>query len=623
MSEQQEKEIEPKTMTRIDGIWLKSALNMGINRVVSRRDYINKINVFPVPDADTGTNLAFTLLAVLNDFKNRKESHAGNFLVRAADHAIDGARGNSGAIFAQYLQGFSEAAESLAELTAQNYAAAVSHGSVSAQGAIAEPREGTMLSVINDYAHELSTQIDAGIEDFKLLMRSGLEKARLSLANTPNQLEVLKQAGVVDAGAQGFVDLLEGMQDFVENGTVSNLNATDHAELSDDEQTAEVEFETTQSDHRFCTECIVTGDKIDRMALREQIQELDASSLVIAGTKRKARVHVHVNKPAELFLICEKFGEVSSQKADDMHQQTRSAHHHRRPVAVVIDSGADLPESEMERWDVHMVPLRVNFGDRQYMDKLSLTPQEFYQHIRESEHHPQTSQPPPGDFRRQFEFLGSHFDTVLCILISSALSGTYQAAQTAASRSDGNIRIFDTKNASSGQGLIALYAAEAVAAGCDEGELLDLIESARLKTRTYAVIDDLSFAVRGGRLPSWLKKVADFLHLTPVIATEPGGKIKPVGVIFGKEKRAERFASWISKRYKNPDSYRLMVGHCDNESEAKKLRDKLVTSLPTVHSAFLTSVGTAIGAHAGPATLVVGIQEYIAPQRANAAEDWH
>ena len=120
-------------------------------------------------------------------------------------------------------------------------------------------------------------------------------------------------------------------------------------------------------------------------------------------------MHIHVNDPAEVFRIAARFGTVSGEKADDMQRQQHAAHVVGRKVAVVTDSGADIPEDEMDRLDIHMVPLRVHFGDKQLPRPVGITSEEFYDELVRNPHHPKTSQPPPGDFRRQFEFLASHY----------------------------------------------------------------------------------------------------------------------------------------------------------------------------------------------------------------------
>ena len=666
---------EPDDPRAVDAAWLRDALVVGIHRVIGKRDHINRINVFPVADADTGTNLAFTLHAVMHGIRDRPFETIGELTRVAADLALDSARGNSGAIFAQYLQGVSEALLDTERLTPEVFAASARLGAQSARGAIAEPREGTMLSVLRDHALALDPtgadgddakagqseekgrdkpkqkrkgkekgkgkggdQKDRGPEQtadqiaeasadvereahaapsgplsMEAMLARGLEEARRTLAATPEQLEVLRQHNVVDAGAQGFVEILEGMQAFAALGAIDGL-LDEELHLSDDDMAPAIE--ANESEHRYCTECMITGDDIDRMKLREAIQEFGASSVVLAGTKRKVRVHVHVDNPGALFLLCEDFGVVTSQKADDMQQQQRSAHGLRRRVAIVTDTGADIAESELERLQIHLVPLRIHFGDRQFLDKVSLTPEEFYQRVAEDELQPRTSQPPPGDFRRQFEFLGSHFEGgVVCLSISAALSGTWQAAASAARRaSHGNVTAFDTLNASAGQGLLTMYAAEAALAGADRDQVLELLAAEVPRTRTFAILPQLDHAVRGGRLPNWVRRVADLLRLTPVIASEPTGRIGVRGVLFGRNEIPQRFARWLGRRAAVPGAVRLLIAHCDNLAGARALRDQLVRQVPRVHSVYLTDAGTALGAHAGPGSLIVGVQPYRVPE---------
>lgn len=589
----------------VDAAWLRGALLSGIHRVMGKRDYINRINVFPVADADTGTNLAFTLHEIVKGLRSAAGNGAGALCQRIADLALDGARGNSGAILAQYLQGFADVAADLEVLTPQDYAKAVSSGASSAQAAIAEPRDGTMLSVIRDYAGELHRRLDQGSPAFPELLEYGLRRARESLANTPNQLEVLRQNNVVDAGAQGFVELLEGISDHVKHGSPDGVSVEDISLPQDMPEAATAELDAR---HRFCTECVISGGGIDRNALRDRIMDLGVSSLVIAGTNRKVRVHVHVDNPGAVFLICEEFGVVSSQKADDMQQQHRSAQA-RQKVAVVADTGADVPDEQLEQLEIHLVPLRVNIGDRQYLDKVSLAPDEIYARFADSAAHPRTSQPPPGDFRRLFEFLASHFDAVLCITISSALSGTWQAADGAARRVDAErVQAFDTLNASAGEALVAMYAAEVARSGADLAVVRRAAEVIAPRTRTYAVLEDLSYGVRGGRLKGWVKVVADLFRLTPVIANDRQGKIGPAGVLFGRRDLPRRFANWVARRVEGGVSYRLVVAHCNNPEGARALRKALVAAMHQVRTIHVTEAGSALGAHAGPGCLVVGLQ---------------
>ena len=174
----------------LDGTRLALALRAGIHRLLSREEVINKINVFPVPDGDTGTNLALTLHAVLVSLRSQPDQHAGRLLVRAADAALDGARGNSGAILAQFLLGVGDRAGHLEAINAEEFAAAVGDGASYAREAMTEPREGTILTVLADFAHEVREQVlSHGVRDFPRLFCLALARARRSLQATTGQLE--------------------------------------------------------------------------------------------------------------------------------------------------------------------------------------------------------------------------------------------------------------------------------------------------------------------------------------------------------------------------------------------------------------------------------------------------
>jgi dihydroxyacetone kinase-like predicted kinase len=418
----------------LDGPRLARGLEAGILRVLDDRDHLNRINVFPVADGDTGTNLALTMNAVLAALRGHESRHAGRTLERIADAALDGARGNSGAIMAQFFQGLSDACGELDLITTSRFVDAVRSGEQYAREAMIEPREGTIVTVIRAFSRELDQLRDA-THDFTELLEKGLARASKALAETTGQLDELRKAGVVDAGARGFVDLLQGVTDLVREGITGDRSIGpefDPAAQRDAESMIDYPEADSITGHRFCTECVISGENIEHRSLKEALAGI-GSSLVVAGTRHKARVHIHVDEPQRLFDIAATFGEISSRKADDMFRQGASRLSRAR-VAIVTDSAGDIPEGEFERLDVHMVPVRVHFGDKSFLDKVSLTSDEFYAELERDPHHPQTSQPAPGDFRRLYEFLGSHHPAILSVHLSGRVSGTYQAAESAAGR---------------------------------------------------------------------------------------------------------------------------------------------------------------------------------------------
>ena len=604
----------PATPGQIDTASLASALRSGIHRVILEQETLNRINVFPVADGDTGTNLSLSLGAALDTLARPGAERLGEFLARVADVLLDGARGNSGAIVAQFFQGVSDSAENLNEFTSRSLARAVETGSHYAHDALSNPREGTILSVIAAFARSLgeSAGSDADITIGDVLT-TATGAARAALERTQDQLDVLRKAGVVDAGARGFVVMIEGMVDHIVDGSVTEEPALASMIVR------ESPMNTAGSEHdlsyRFCTECIVTGENIDRRKLRERLSEL-GDSLVLAGTKRKAKIHIHVNEPEHVFDLVRDYGELTAIKADDMHRQQHSTHDSKIGFAVITDSAADIPDEDMERLDIHMVPCRIQFGDRSYLDKVSITTAEFFEELAGNPAAPTTSQPSPGDFRRQYQYLATHFPDVVSINLTGTVSGTLQAAESVASRTiaPGRIHIVNSRNASLGQGQLAVFAAECAAAGLDVDTTLKAIQEMIPATTSFALIRDLSYAVRGGRVPNSRKLIADWLGLTPVLRTQPDGKVSTGGMLPGKRNLLPKFARFIA-RHCNPDAeLHIALGHAVCEDDAMRLVDLLREMLPNVNRTSLTGLGSALGVHGGPGSLVVGVQEYREPR---------
>ncbi|MGH8029966.1 MAG: DAK2 domain-containing protein, partial [Arenimonas sp.] len=245
----------------IRGPGLRRALIAGCRRVIGHRELLNRINVFPVADGDTGSNLAFTLGSVLAGALSRRTASAGELLRRVSEDAIDGARGNSGAILAQFFCGVAEAVGTDAVLEPAVLSRATQAGAISARQALAEPREGTIISVISAFAAAL--EAGPGITDTRAWFERALARARQALADTPSQLPVLQKAGVVDAGAQAFVDLLEGIGDYLATGKLDSAALADEAAIDLEAARGHGELADNDPAHRWCSECLLIGEGLD------------------------------------------------------------------------------------------------------------------------------------------------------------------------------------------------------------------------------------------------------------------------------------------------------------------------------------------------------------------------
>jgi DegV family protein with EDD domain len=602
-------------LTRIDGLHLRYALRSGIARVLAATGLLNRINVYPVPDGDTGTNLSMTLGAVDHALARNGSRNAGEVLATAADAAVDGARGNSGAIMADFLQGLADAVSERRRINASELAVAFASADRYARGALDAPQEGTILTAISAVAASLGREARSHRKDLRAILPAAVEVARKAVAETREMLPAMRKAGVEDAGAKGFLLLMEGVVDAA-LGRPEAVSAAGEAAVAAADGVADVPAEAEAGDleYRFCTECIVAGAGIDRRKLRDELAAL-GGSIVLAGSRDKVKVHVHTNDPTEVFALAARYGAVDHQKADDMTRQARARAERDTGTVVVTDTGADLPEEVLDEYGIHTVPLRIHFADRTYLDKLTLTPAGFLREIATGRHHPKTSQPAPGDLRRVYDFLASHYDHVIAISLLGRVSGTLQASRRAARRvgAPGRITVIDSQNVTVGQGLIALYAAECARAGLPVPELVAAVQAAAARTRSYGTVTDLDYATRGGRLPAAIRWLARVLPVQPVLYIGGGG-LGLAGIFRRGGDPVAALVRHATGRLRPGGRHRFAVAHAGLPAEAQALADAIARAVPDAAGLYVTEIGAAASAHGGPGTLAVAVQEYVEPR---------
>jgi DegV family protein with EDD domain len=589
----------------LDGRRLARAFIAGSRFVAERAEPLNKINVFPVPDGDTGTNLASTLQKVSAGIARVRQRHVREMSRAVAEEAVAGARGNSGAIMAQFFCGFSEALPDAPRASTQDFAAAVVGAAESAYGAIARPVEGTILTVIRDWANAVRRR--AGEDaDFARLLPESLREAKRSLENTPNQMKVLQKAGVVDAGAQGFVYMLEGIVRYLREASRHGPPEAPPEEV----KAAVFEKQLESILFRYCTEVLLEGEAIDRHELRRSAALL-GDSIVIAGSASKVRLHVHTNEPEKLFEMAARLAEVAQTKVEDMRAQheTRFDQNRAARVAVVTDSTCDLPPSLFEELNIGVVPVRVTFGSENYLDKVTLTPSEFYARFAVTTQVPRTSQPPPADFTQVYQNLATHAGSIVSIHLSAAVSGTYQAA-IVGSRPVERTRLehVDSRNVSVGLGLVVRAAAEAAAASRSADEVAQIARDAAARARLFIAVPTLEHLVRGGRVSPLKGLLAKILGLLPVLTLSRDGTAQPAAKARGFPAARRKMMALLfqSAEEGSGNGRRFGVAHCDAaelaESIAREIRQRYPES-----DVMIVECGPALGAHGGPGAVAVAV----------------
>lgn len=589
----------------LDGRRLSRAVIAGARFVADRAEPLNKINVFPVPDGDTGTNLASTLQKVAAGIARLRQRHVREMSRALAEEAVGGARGNSGAILAQFFYGFSEGLPDRPRISTWDFGAAVVRAAESAYDAIARPVEGTILTVTRDWARYVSERA-AELKDFARLLPESLEVAKKSLENTPKQMKVLQKAGVVDAGAQGFVYLIEGIVRYLREAARRAI-----PEAPPEEVKAAIFDKTLESIlFRYCTEALLEGDAIDRNELRRQAALL-GDSVVIAGGSSKVRLHVHTNEPEKLFEMVARFAEVAQTKVEDMRSQheTRFDQNRAERVGIVTDSTCDLPQAMLEELNIGVVPVRVFFGSENYLDRVTLTPAEFYARFAVTQEAPKTSQPPPADFTQVYENVSVHAGSIISVHLSAALSGTHQAALVGARPVEKTkFEHVDSRNVTVGLGLVVRAAAEGAAAGKSAEEVARIARDAAGRTRLFIAVPTLEHLVRGGRVSPLKGLLARLLGLLPILTISKEGKVEPAAKAKGFEAAKRKMLDLLFEAAESGPgvSRRFGVAHCDAVALAESLARQIRQRYPE-SDVMIVECGPALGAHGGPGAVAVAV----------------
>lgn len=588
----------------LDGVRLYRVLYAGIQNLLEEQDYLNKINVFPVPDGDTGTNMAFTLMGIIEHIEPHKNLALNDLSDIVADAALDNARGNSGVIMAQFFQGLKEGLQPFSEVNTSQFAAATKVAVDESYKALMNPREGTILSVIKAWSDSL-IEASSTSPDFQRVWKISLDTAQQALDRTPEQLQVLKDAGVVDAAGQGFVNILEGVMDFMDTGNIRKLPKIDTGFAPSALQMDE--FDTDSLTYPFCTECIISGEDLPREEISKTLKPM-GDSIVIAGSKHRAKIHIHTDDPGNLFESLEVFGKVEQQKVDDMREQNKSVHA-KQKVALVVDSTCDLPPHMLEKHHIHVVPVRLNFGKEQYIDRVTITNEEFYSKLEKSKHHPQTSQPPPTDFKRMYQFLSSHYESIISLHLPKVLSGTYQNAAAALDKVKfkGDQKIIDSLSVSAGTGVIALELAEAIDRDMEFPDLLQLADETIEKTELFIALKTLDAVQKGGRLSIGKKRLIDFLGLNLVLSINKEGYLKPCGATRGRKNIFKKFEKFVLKKVADKSIKRIGIVHGVNPDTAEALREVFSARFPEAE-VFVSDFCPALGVHGGVGAIGIALQ---------------
>jgi DAK2 domain fusion protein YloV len=313
----------PRRISVFDGQDLKKAMLAGAASLEAHREIINALNVFPVPDGDTGSNLYATVQAAFRDVINSEETSAGVIAARLAHGALLGARGNSGVIFSQILRGLAQGLDKKQTFSALDLALALDEAQRLAYRAVIKPVEGTILTVVRETAEAAMASAKRG-DDLVMMMQESIIAARQSVARTPDLLPTLKQAGVVDAGGQGFCTILEGVWHYVRGESGQITIASVLASSANPEIDSAVKKGRVKIEEEFGYEVVflLRGEKLDVVGIRQSIIDMGGVSTVVAGDEKMLKVHTHTEWPGKILDYGVSIGSLLDINIENLQEQS-------------------------------------------------------------------------------------------------------------------------------------------------------------------------------------------------------------------------------------------------------------------------------------------------------------
>ena len=304
----------------VDGPLFKRALLGSLTWLGANHEEVNRLNVFPVPDGDTGTNMLLTLQSAVEDVKESNAAEVSKIAKLASHGSLMGARGNSGVILSQIFRGFARAVEGKSSLTPAELAAAFEEAANAAYRAVNKPTEGTILTVAREAGRAAATAASTPDATVPRVIAGAAAGARAAVQKTPSQLQILRDAGVVDAGGFGLQLILEGMLKSVEESDPA------FAALAESKKpvipAAQVALDLPEGGWGYCTEFLIEGENLDTELIRGQIEALGNSVLVV-GEPELVKVHVHTDDPTRVINLAGGYGKLLKLNVGDMSTQHR------------------------------------------------------------------------------------------------------------------------------------------------------------------------------------------------------------------------------------------------------------------------------------------------------------
>ena len=524
---------------------LKKMMLFSWERVERDKEEINKINVFPVPDQDTGTNLAKTLLGIKDEIQDKEFDNLSKISESALNGAMTAAQGNAGIIYTGFLAGFLPSLEDKNMIDAQGLARAFRPGLERAISSIQNPKEGTILDVIKAATETFEKEAPKE-KNIITLLQKAIEKSQQALLETQDKMEILKKANVVDAGGLGFLMILESYLDAIDG-------EEEKMKITIERPSEKVRRFIQTISNRYEVVALIQEPKIEEAILKEKLGEF-GNSLDTVSVGNKIKIHIHTDFVDEVKDIIRNSGTVQNIRVEDMASEAAGEESLRNvSIGIIADQGADLTLKILERYEIKTIPY-------------SFTNQEFI-----------------GVCEKQLE----KFRNSLIVVVSSGINSNYQQAMEARLKlpDPHQVYILDSKNISAGQSLLILRAIELIREQREMREIIKILNKKSAELQTYLFLPVSKEIIKNKEIPlsiplSIIRRIARWQKIgaQPLIGIKRGRWVRAgsyLGARDASEAIFKRIKNQSEKARKKGQKIRVVITHQNNLEQAKALKKKL------------------------------------------------
>jgi hypothetical protein len=581
---------------------LKKMLVFSYERVERDKEQVNKINVFPVPDQDTGSNLAATLKGVKTNIEDKDFNSIAELSECALDGALTAAQGNTGIIYTGFLAGFFPYIANEESINVEKLGQAFEKGFERAKDSIQNPKEGTMLDVIQAFAIGVK---ESNTNDIVKAFHVGLEKANQALLDTPNKMEVLKKAGVVDAGGLGFLMILETFLDTLrEQEDPFVIKSLSKEEIGRPKRFVQI------LSNRYEVVALLQDGEYSEKDVKSRINHL-GNCLDVIKVGDRTKIHIHTDDPYEVRDIIKQMGSIENLRIEDMAKEvTGEESVEKVSIGIVVDERAGLNAKIIEHYQIEVIPLRISWPEGE-----TIIGENICQRIKGAKKEGITSRPKIEPINPEFFFESykkqlDRFEDVICIVSSSKLSNNYEAAIKGRLKLDSRQRervyVIDSKSINAGQSMLVLEALELIKEQRRAKEIANKLELIVPKINLYCVVQKSDWWNKDKKKVFWFSKTKEETRY--VLGEMKHGRLMKMETL-----KTNDFADFLFQKIEKDAKKEILAGkkiraiisHGDNLEQANKLKANLKT-LKRVEISFINITDPVTSINACPESLLIG-----------------